>query len=385
MYRPSVSVLIAAFNERPVIVRTILSILKNDYSPLEVVVIDDGSSDGTADEVRRLFSSDSRVKVLCQRNMGKASALNNGLNASSGEILVCLDADTQIGPKTIQLLVRHFADPKIGTVAGNIKVGNRVNLLTSWQSIEYITSQNLDRRAFALLNAITVIPGAVGAWRRSAVLEAGGYLTDTLAEDMDLTWRLRQEGWKLAIDSDAIAYTEAPDNLRALFKQRFRWAYGTLQCLWKHRRALFKYGWFGWLALPSLWVFQILFQVLAPLIDLTVLYNLLGVVAALAMKILYRQDWQPFNQAVVNLRQVGFFYALFFIIELNSAAIAFKIDKERLKPLWWLFWQRFVYRQLMYVVIWRSLWTALKGITRGWGKVERKGTVKVSEGLKWLY
>ncbi len=376
-YRPPVSVLIAAHNEQPVIARTITSILKSLYKPLEVIVVDDGSEDGTAREVKKSFKDNPNIKVIRQKNLGKATALNNAIKEATGEILVCLDADTQIAPDAIHLLARHFADPRIATVAGNIKVGNRINLITYWQSIEYITSQNLDRRAFALLNAITVIPGAIGAWRKSAVVEVGGYLTDTLAEDMDLTWRLRRKGWLLDIESKALAYTEAPDNLRALFRQRFRWAYGTLQCLWKHKDALFRHGWFGWAALPSLWIFQVFFQMLAPLVDFIVLYNIFSVGLAWVSWIFSHGDYEQLAMAMLNLEQVGFFYALFFVVELFAATVAFRIDKEKLKPLWLLFWQRFAYRQLMYVVIWKSIWTAAKGIAQSWHKVDRKGTVDV--------
>ena len=149
-----------------------------------------------------------------------------------------------------------------------MKVGNRVNILTRWQSLEYITSQNLDRRAYAYLNAMTVVPGAVGAWRKSAVVAAGGYLRDTMAEDMELTYRLRRDGWRITADPETVGCTEAPATLRMFFRQRFRWTYGTLQCLWKHRGALFRYGWFGWVAIPAVWLFQVFFQALGPLVDL---------------------------------------------------------------------------------------------------------------------
>jgi cellulose synthase/poly-beta-1,6-N-acetylglucosamine synthase-like glycosyltransferase/peptidoglycan/xylan/chitin deacetylase (PgdA/CDA1 family)/spore germination protein YaaH len=377
-FRPTVSVMIAAYNERPVIIRTIESVLRNDYPDLEIIVVDDGSRDGTGDEVEARFGNEPRVRLVRQPNGGKAAALNNAIRHATGEVLVGFDADTQIAPDTIALLARHFADPRIAAVAGNVKVGNRVNLLTCWQAIEYVTSQNLDRRAYGLLNAITVVPGAVGAWRRSAVREVGGYVTDTLAEDMDLTWRLRRAKWKIVTDSEALAFTEAPDTLPAFFKQRFRWAYGTLQCLWKHRGALGRCGWFGCLALPALWVFQVLFQLVAPLVDLQMLYVLASFVQKWVTAGLLRQDWQPLPHATHMLLQTGFFYALFFSVELAGAGIAFRLDRERPGILWWLFWQRFVYRQMMYSVVWKSVLHALRGMRSGWGKLERKGTVRMS-------
>lgn len=372
--RATVSVLIAAYNERPVIARTIDAVLASEPPPLEVIVVDDGSSDGTADEVAARFASHERVRLLRQANGGKASALNRAIAASRGDVLVCLDADTLFTPSTLTHLVRHFWDPNVGAVAGNVKVGNRVNVWTRWQALEYITSQNLDRRAYALLDGITVVPGAVGAWRRDAVVQAGGFQEDTLAEDMDLTWRVRRAGWRIANETRALGFTEAPDSLQTLYRQRFRWTFGTLQCLWKHRGAVGRHGWFGRLALPSLWLFQIAFPILSPIIDLQVLVTLVTVAQGWVTRALLTQDWQPLPQAVDSLATVGFLYLFFFLLELLGASIAIGLDREKRRLLWWLFWQRFVYRQVMYAVVWRSLRRAIDGHSAGWGKLERKNT-----------
>jgi len=377
-FRPSVSVLIAAYNEQPVIVRTIRSVLANQYPDLEVIVVDDGSADGTGDAVSREFGADQRIHLIRQANGGKAAALNRGIQDARGDILVCFDADTQIAPQGIALIVRHFQDAQVGAVAGNVKVGNRINVLTRWQSIEYITSQNLDRRAYAHLNAITVVPGAVGAWRRSAVLAVGGYLADTMAEDMELTYRLRRAGWRITADTETLGYTEAPATFQAFFRQRFRWAYGTLQCLWKHRGALFRYGWFGGLAIPAVWVFQVLFQALGPLVDLKVVWTLIDFAYSWATMGALHQDWQPLPGITRLVLEVGFFYGIFFGVDLVGALIAYRLDREKYRDLWWLFWQRFVYRQLMYAVLWKSVVTAIKGKRQGWGKLERKGTVRLA-------
>ncbi len=377
-----VSVLIAAYNEAPVIVRTISAVLASREPPLEVIVVDDGSGDATAEVVEQAFGHEPRVRLIQQRNSGKATALNRAITASRGELLVCLDADTLFTPETLGRLVAHFDEPRVGAVAGNVKVGNRINVWTRWQALEYITSQNLDRRAYALLDAITVVPGAVGAWRRSAVAAVGGFQADTLAEAMDLTWRLRRAGWRIENETGAHGFTEAPDSLETLYRQRFRWSFGTLQCLWKHRPALGRVGWFGRLALPTLWVFQIAFPILSPIIDLQVLVTLTLFVQSWLTRALLTQDWQPLPNAVESLSTVAFLYVFFFVLELLGASIAIALEHERKRLLWWLFWQRFVYRQVMYAVVWRAVRTAITGRHAGWGKLERKNTAIIDEPVE---
>ncbi|MBV9510157.1 MAG: glycosyltransferase, partial [Caulobacteraceae bacterium] len=273
---PLVSVLIPCFNEERVIAASVARILESNWSRLEVVVLDDGSTDRTAEEVERHFGAEPRVRLLRFANGGKAQALNKGLDHVKGEIVVALDADTLFPPSTIARLARWFADPTIGAVAGNALVGNRRNVVTRWQALEYVTAQNLERRALAALGAVTVVPGAVGAWRRSALEQLGGYPADTLAEDQDLTIAVQRAGWRVEFDPDARAYTEAPETVSGLLKQRFRWSFGTLQCLWKHRQALFnrKRPVLGFVALPQIWLFQIILASAAPLVDLAVVWSL---------------------------------------------------------------------------------------------------------------
>ena len=375
-WHPSVSVVIAAYNEEKVVCRTVETVLASDYDALEVIVVDDGSTDATSAALEQAFGGEVRVRLVRQENGGKASALNNGITQAKGEIIVSLDADTLFEPQTVSRLVRHFSERTVGAVAGNVKVGNRVNTITRWQAIEYITSQNLDRRAYSLLNAVSVVPGAVGAWRREALEQAGGYTTDTLAEDTDLTWKMRCNGWRIETDTEAVAWTEAPDTLSAFFKQRFRWSYGILQALFKHRAALLHHGWFGWVALPLMWVYQFLFQVISPLIDLQI--------GLAVLNLLYATLWPSTTEiwwaamAYRDLQQIGFYYGLFFVVELCGALIAFWLDRERPWLLAWLFVQRFVYRQLMYAVVFKTLLQALRGRATGWGKLERKNTARTN-------
>src|SRR5437762_845486 len=370
-YEPFVSVIVPAFNEARVIESTISSLLNSDYPSFEIIVVDDGSQDRTSEVVREQFDDEPQVQLFTEANAGKAEALNLGLRHARGDVIVALDADTQFPADTIRALARRFVDPTMGAVAGNAKVGNRINIVTRWQALEYITSQNMDRRAFASLNCITVVPGAVGAWRRELIEECGGFSERTLAEDQDLTLQIRKRGYKIGYEEKAIGWTEAPQTLRMLAKQRFRWAYGTLQCLWKHRDALFrpKYGALGFVAMPNVWIFQILFPLISPVMDLLLIYTCLS---ALVDRI-----QQPSAYSFTNLRQILFYYALFLAVDWSAACFAFALErKERWSLLWWLFLQRFCYRQVMYYVMAKSVQTAIRGAVVGWGKLERKATVE---------
>lgn len=366
----TVAVLIAAYNEEKVIARTVRSVLEARYPVAEVFVVDDGSTDGTGDRVEAEFGLDSRVRLIRQANAGKAAALNRAMEMTNAEIAVCVDADTVLDPEAIGRLVAHFETRRVAAVAGNVQVGNVHNLITQWQSVEYTTSQNLDRRAYAALNAVTVVPGAIGAWRVEALREVGSYRADTLAEDMDLTWRLRRQGYRIENEPSAFAYTEAPDTFKSFFKQRFRWAFGTLQCLVKHRRALGRYGWFGWAILPMLWLFQIGFQALAPLIDLQVFVSLVGWFTG-------HSEHASAQSSQGQLIAVLGLYAVFLAVEFGAGLIAYRMEGRSPRPLVGLLLQRFAYRQIMYAVIFKSLLRAVSGTKEGWGKLDRTGKVKV--------
>lgn len=358
-FKPFVSVVIAAFNEEKVIAKTVRSILEGDYDKLEIIVVNDGSSDNTAKVVEDAFEDDTRVIVISQKNGGKSSAVNTGFKAAHGEFVVCLDADTIIAENAISLMIRHFVDQNVAAVSGNVKVGNVHNLLTKWQQVEYVTGFNLERRAFAYLNCITVVPGAIGAWRKSAVEEVGYYHEDTLAEDTDITLKLLRRGYTINYEEFAYAYTESPSNLKSLLKQRYRWAYGTLQCLWKHREALFstEHKTLGFIALPNMWLFQYVFQSLSPLADI---YFVIGLMGKSPLKILV-------------------FYLVFLIVDYLAAFYAFMLEGENPKPLLWLFLQRLVYRQFMTLVVVKSIFSAFTGITVGWNKLQRMGNVDSKE------
>ncbi|WP_052807395.1 glycosyltransferase [Risungbinella massiliensis] len=354
-YKPLVSVVIAAYNEEKVIKKTIESVLQSDYAKLEILIINDGSTDQTEQVILNHFGSHPNVHVITKANGGKTAAINLGYQEAMGELIVSIDADTIIATNTINLLVRHFQNPEVAAVSGNVKVGNVNNIVTTWQHVEYVTGFNLERRAFDELNCIPVVPGAIGAWRKSAIEEVGYFQHDTLAEDTDITLNLLRKGYHVHYEDKAYAYTEAPEDLKSLLKQRTRWIYGTLQCLWKHRGALFskEQRTLGYISLPNMWLFQYGVQMLSPFIDLLCIVSL-------------------FTGEIGNTL---LFYLLFLAFDTLAAFIAFRFEKESTKPLLWLFVQRFAYRLLMTIVVCKSIFFALKGITVGWNKLARSGNV----------
>ncbi len=366
-----VSVIIPAFNEARVIEASVKRVLKSRGVDLEIIVVDDGSKDETSAIVIRAFKKDARVHLITQANGGKANAVNNGIQAAKGEIIIALDADTQFEPETIARLVRWFVKPEIAAVAGNAKVGNRFNFVTKWQSVEYITAQNLERSALAMFGAMMVVPGAVGAWRRAALDEVGRYPHNTLAEDQDLTIAVQRLGWQVAYDQEAVAWTEAPESFKALMKQRFRWAYGTLQCLWKHQR-IFKTGKPRGLArigLPQAWIFQIGFSIISPLIDFALVVNIVSTIVRV-----YEHGWA---QNDTDITRMLIYWVAFLTIDALCGAIAYWLEpREKRYPVFWLLSQRFVYRQIMYYVVLKALMAAWRGLWVGWGKLERSGRIE---------
>jgi cellulose synthase/poly-beta-1,6-N-acetylglucosamine synthase-like glycosyltransferase/spore germination protein YaaH/peptidoglycan/xylan/chitin deacetylase (PgdA/CDA1 family) len=376
-YKPKVAVLIPAYNEEKVIERTIRAALNSNYPNLRVIVIDDGSKDRTLEVARGAFAAEAaagKVLILGKPNSGKAEALNFGIeHIGDAELFVGIDADTIIAPDAISRLVPHFINPKVGAIAGNAKVGNRVNLWTRWQALEYITSQNFERRALDVLGAVSVVPGAIGAWRVSAVREAGGYHIDTVAEDADLTMALLRLGYRVEYEDMALAYTEAPTNASGLMRQRFRWSFGILQAVYKHRGVMARKGALGWVALPNIWIFQILLPLVSPLIDImfavgTIWYYI-------------QKHFHPDSTDPASFHKLVLFFFAFLVIDFIASAIAFALERRRpddkedpwLLTQVWL--QRFAYRQLFSIVLFKTLKRALEGRKFAWDKLERTAAV----------
>jgi cellulose synthase/poly-beta-1,6-N-acetylglucosamine synthase-like glycosyltransferase/peptidoglycan/xylan/chitin deacetylase (PgdA/CDA1 family)/spore germination protein YaaH len=381
-HRARVAVLIPAYNEEKVIERTIRAALRSSYRNLRVIVIDDGSTDQTLEVARSSFpheEASGRLLILTKTNAGKAAALNFGLTRldPDEEIFVGIDADTVIARDAISLLVPHFRNPKVGALAGNAKVGNRVNLWTRWQALEYITSQNFERRALNTLGAVSVVPGAIGAWRVSAVREAGGYHTDTVAEDADLTMALLRNGYRVEYEDRALAYTEAPTTANGLMRQRFRWSFGILQAVFKHREVFARKGVLGWVALPNIVIFQILLPLVSPFIDI--------MFAVAAIWYFVQKHYHPESADPASFQRLVIFFGAFLIIDFITSAIAFALERstpDTREDSWllsqvWL--QRFAYRQLFSVVLFKTLKRAASGEPFAWDKLERTANVTYEE------
>ena len=349
-----VSVIVPAYNEKEGIEAAVRSLAGGDYPQIEVVVVDDGSTDGTAALVERMALPD--VRVIRVPNGGKANALNTGIALARHDLIVTVDGDTIFEEDSIRRLVQPFADPSVGAVAGNVKVGNRERMVAAWQHIEYVIGFNLDRRLYEILGCMPTVPGAIGAFRREALAQVGGISDETLAEDTDVTMALCRAGWRVVYEEGAKAWTEAPATLEQLYRQRYRWSYGTMQAMWKHRRALLDSGpsgRFGRVGLPFLALFGVALPMLAPVVDIMLLYGLVF--------------WELQETVAAWLGMQA--------LQLFSAAVAFRFDRESPQPLWRLPLQQFAYRQLMYLVLIQSAMTALTGGRLRWHKLHRAGLV----------
>ncbi|MFN6946596.1 MAG: bifunctional polysaccharide deacetylase/glycosyltransferase family 2 protein, partial [Cytophagaceae bacterium] len=355
---PKVSIIVPAYNEEVTAIKTIETLLKSDYPDFDIIFVDDGSTDQTYQKAMDAYGEHPKCRIVTKPNGGKATALNYGIAMSDAEYLVCIDADTQLKPDAVRRLMESFYNENVGAVAGNVKVGNEKSLITIWQSIEYITGQNFDRRAFDLLNCITIVPGAIGAFRKAAMLNAGMFTTDTLAEDCDLSMRILRKGYKICYNNDAIAYTEVPETTGMFLKQRFRWTFGVLQSFWKHRDTMLepKYKYLGMVAMPNIFIFQVLIPLFAPLADIIMMMALL----------------------TGNASNVLAYYLAFLFIEAGGAILAFSFEKEKLGRLLLLLPQRLIYRHLMWYALFKSLIRALKGELMSWGVLKRTGSVNIN-------
>lgn len=239
---PMVTLVVPAFNEGLVIQPAVRSLLVLDYPNYEIIVIDDGSTDDTYEKAMVVAreSKDVPVRVVTKRNGGKAQALNTGMSLARGEFVLNMDGDTKLSGNTLRVCIKHFENPRIGAVAGNVKVLNRENLWSRIQALEYVEGLAMARKAQSFMRTVNIIPGPLGMFRKSVLQQVGGYDHDTFAEDCDLTLKLLMRGWHIAYEPNAIAWVETPTRLLDLLKQRYRWTRGILQATTKHSHALWQ-------------------------------------------------------------------------------------------------------------------------------------------------
>lgn len=358
VFSPMVSIIIPAFNEGMVIEQSIQSLLKLDYPHFEIIVIDDGSWDDTAQKASKYEGvqgpNSVRVRVVTQLNGGKARALNRGISLAEGALILCMDGDSQLTPQSLKAAVRHFVDPTIGAVAGNVKVINRGSLLGKLQALEYIEGLNLVRKAQGFFRVVNIIPGPIGIFRKQVLEQAGYYNADTYAEDCDITLHILMNGWKIQYEPGAIAYTEAPDTIRDLFKQRYRWTRGILQAIRKHKGALFSTQ-FGLTNTLMLW--YMLFEALIwP--ALNVLSNALFVVMGFGY---------GFSHFAV------FWWLQLTVLDLGAALYCVAMERESLRLIPYSIFYRLFFILAVDVCKLTCTIDELLGLRMSWGKLERSG------------
>jgi poly-beta-1,6 N-acetyl-D-glucosamine synthase len=353
-----VTVAIAAYNEAAVISKTVESILRSRHQDVEIIVVNDGSTDGTREVLQQLVEEHPEIRVINKRNGGKSTALNRAFAEASSEFVVTGDADTLFAPEAIPFLVDHLArNPQVGAVAGLVRVGNVRGLLTAWQGLEYIKSIAVTRTAEHVMRTITVVPGACSAWRRTAVLGVGGFDSRTLAEDCELTVRMQKAGWKIEQDNRAVAYTEVPEGLRRLYKQRIRWTYGNVQVFWMHKKMIFRsrYGLLGMFTIP-----YALLSVVMPVLFLPAL------VAVMVSKVAEGQGATLLPYLIA-----------FTVADMVVSAVGVIITRS--KP-WYLLVApvyRVINEPLRAALLYHTVYRAAKGRVHSWNKLLRTGNVSL--------
>ena len=403
---PLVTVIVPAYNEEKAIGKTVEALLRLTYADKEIIVVDDGSTDRTL-EVARSHAKDDLVKVVTKLNGGKWDALNTGIRVAKGEFIVCIDADTLLDQNAIQHLVKHFRDPKIAAVAGNVKVGNRSGVLTKLQALEYVVGINLHRRSEANLQNVTVVPGPIGAFRASVLKEIGLFEGDTFAEDADITFRILKAGYKTVFEARAFGYTEAPKSMTNLAKQRYRWYRGSLQVLSKHKDMTFnkKYGRTGTFVMP----WTIFNGIIYPwFMFFTLMWLLVFCFNPLSPYTIYQPriggppEWAP-GQSSSNRGQghpngstvIGiaidffqtipyiyvFWFLAFIILEIAVAAYALSMDiKEKRYLLLYTVLHRLSYVYVVDIIRMLSQLEEMFHYPMKWEKMEHHGTVAIGQG-----
>jgi poly-beta-1,6-N-acetyl-D-glucosamine synthase len=355
---PPVTIIVPVYNEEAVIASALRSLLALRYPSTEIIVVDDGSTDRTVARARALEGryGGTTLRVVSKRNGGKASALNTGIGLARTAYVLCMDGDSRLDAGTLRAAMRHFADPRVGAVAGNVKVVNRNNVWTRLQALEYLEGLNMARRAQGFLRVVNIIPGPIGLFRRDVLQRVGGYETDTFAEDADLSLKILTAGWHVAYEERAIAYTEAPERFVELVKQRYRWTRGILQALRKRRE---------WLASPRrggiIWVslVMMLFEaVLWPVMNIVgnLLFSLVALSVGAASGVIY---W----------------WVLLTMLDVAAALYAVGIEGEELRLMPYAVLYRFFFIAMIDVAKVFATVEEVARVQMTWGKLDRAGRI----------
>lgn len=355
---PFVAIIVPAYNEAEVIQASLSSLLELRYPYYEIIAVDDGSTDGTYEKMKEFEGNHYgvRVQVFRKENSGKAETLNYGIRRSKAPVVVCMDADSRLTADALRFAVAHFDDPHVGAVAGNVKVINRHNIWTKLQALEYIEGLNIVRNAQAFFRTVNVVPGPIGIFRRAAIESTGGYDSDTYAEDFDMTVKLLAEGWKISYEPKAIAYTEAPEALLDIIKQRYRWNRGILQALRKQKGHLLRSS--GAISTPlSLW-YMIFEGLVWPAMN--IFANLFFVYIAL----LYGMT-----------KLLVLWWLLLTALDLLIAVHAILMEREKVSLAFYSIFYRFFYILIIDVCKVFATLEELVGLDMSWGKLARKGRI----------
>jgi len=356
LFEPPVTIIVPAYNEGAVIEQALRSLLELDYPSYEVLVVDDGSTDDTYARAAALEGNygDVVLRVVSKSNNGKASALNTGISLARNPFVLCMDGDSRLGRDTLKAALRHFRDPNVGAVAGNVKVVNRRNIWTRLQALEYVEGLNMARRAQAFGRSVNIIPGPIGIFRREVLQQLGGYETDTFAEDADLTLKVLTAGWQIKYEERAVAWTEAPESLLDLLKQRYRWTRGILQALGKRKAWLFapKGGAAVWISLNMM-----LFE--------AVIWPSMNVIGNLAFAI---------GALIVGIPQfVLYWWMMLTILDVAAALYTVAMEEEDLMLVPYAVLYRLFFIVTVDVAKMFATLEELFKVQMTWGKLERAG------------
>lgn len=364
-YHPLVSVVVPAWNEEVGILSTIKSIMQNSYSSIEVIVVNDGSTDRTEEIVKRYIASHKKyftsagksIVYSHKRNGGKGAALNHAIEMAKGEIIVTVDADSIADKDMIKNLVSYFGDQNIDAVVGNVKVAGEVGFINLLQRLEYLFGF-YHKRAHSVLGAEYIYGGACAAFRKQTVFDTIGHFdTSSITEDIEMSLRTRYHGHGAVYADDAICYTEGASTVLGLIKQRLRWKKGRFEAFSKYRRMFFSTKvqhnqWLTWFILPF-----------AMLAEIQLLFEPIG----LTLLVIYSYITGDYSSLILGMLFVGIMYIV----------VGLFTEKAKnwwiipLLPFTWMIFYALVW--IEYVALMKSIFASIRSEAVSWQKWQRKG------------